>query len=402
MQNVFLLQMVKEQKKNLFTKVDCKPQSAFFPLITMPNETDSYRAGSSCMQPASEPVENPMKKSIVHPFVSTLVKLVVTVGIIWYIVNKLGWNEIAAILHHARAEWIGTTALVFLISNCLGAFQWQLLLKNKGVDLSFFKCTKLYFIGMFFSNFIAGMAAADAVRVTYLKIENKSAKSGFAATFLDRFAGLVAMLAFAAIGSFFLLKQKALENKSLDIAIVALFAVFALLLCILVLIISSRFQKLFFSLLSKSPFPSIFKEGICAVASEVILEAHDRHIILPVVVLSTIIQLLRIFGNITCAASLNLLTPANAHYFFIFVPMLAMLMIIPLPFGVREGLGGTLFMFAGFQPKAAIVMGFLTSVVGIIVTLPGAIAFLIHPIKKNASGPQSSAASSKLSSTIVS
>jgi hypothetical protein len=111
----------------------------------------------------------------------------------------------------------------------------------------------------------------------------------------------------------------------------------------------------------------------------VILEAHDRHVILPVALLSVVIQLLRIGGNITCAAALGLLTPANVHYFFIFVPMLAMLMIVPLPFGVREGVGGALFMFAGFEPQAAFIMGFLTSIVGIIVSLPGGFLFIVKP-----------------------
>jgi glycosyltransferase 2 family protein len=318
-------------------------------------------------------------------FLSTLVKLLVTAGIIWYIVQKLGWNDIVGMLRHARLDWIFATALVFLVSNCIGAFQWQILLKNKGIDLSYWKSTRMYFIGMFFSNFIFGMAAADAVRVTYLKLGNSSAKSGFAATFLDRFAGLIAMLAFAAIGSISLLKQKALENKSLDIALIALLAVFGALLCLLVLIISSRFQRLFFSLLSKTPLPMKIKDGVAVIAREVILEVHDRHVILPVACLSIVIQLLRIGGNITCAASLDLLTSANAHYFFIFVPMLAMLMIIPLPFGVREGLGGTLYMFAGFQPKPAFIMGFLTSIIGIIVTLPGALLFIAKQ-KRSLSG----------------
>jgi hypothetical protein len=214
------------------------------------------------------------------------------------------------------------------------------------------------------------------VRVGYLKLGNSSAKSGFAATFLDRFAGLIAMLAFATVGSIFLLKQKALENKSLDVALVALFVIFGALCCLLILIISSRFQKLFFSILSKTPLPPGLKQAVASITREVILEAHDRHLILPVAALSTIIQLLRIGGNITIAASLHLLTPANAHYFFIFVPMLAMLMIIPLPFGVREGVTGALFTLAGFQKEAAVVMGFLSSIVGIIVTLPGAVLFL--------------------------
>jgi len=229
---------------------------------------------------------------------------------------------------------------------------------------------------MFFSNFIFGMAAADAIRVTYLKIENSSGKAGFAATFLDRFAGLIAMLAFAVFGSLHLLRQKAVESSSMNIALIAVLCTFGMLMGLLVLIISSRFQRLFFIGLSKCPLPVILKDGVSKLVAEVILESHDRHVILPVAMLSLLIQLLRIGGNIICAASLGLLTAANIHYFFIFVPMLALLMIIPMPFGIRESIGGTLFMMAGFKTQAAYIMGFLTSIVGILVTLPGGLVFI--------------------------
>ena len=315
-----------------------------------------------------------MKKTV-----STTIKLLVTAAVIWYIIDKLGWNAIVVTVTHARLKWLIATGAVFLISNCVGAFQWMILLKNKGIDLSYGKSSRLYFIGMFFSNFIFGMAAADAIRITYLKLDKSSGKAGFAATFLDRFAGLIAMLAFAVAGSVLLLKQKAIESRSLDIALIALLVTFGLLVGLFVLIVSSRFQKMFFALVSGSFLPVTMKQGIATLASEVILEAHDRHVILPVAALSTVIQLLRIGGNITCAAALGLLTLANVHYFFIFVPMLAMLMIIPLPFGVREGIGGTLFMLAGFAPHSAFIMGFLTSIVGIIVSIPGGFFFIVKP-----------------------
>ena len=298
-------------------------------------------------RPARYILKNYMKR-----FLSTLGKLLVTAGIIWYIVQKLGWTAISATMGSARPEWLVVTAAVFFISNCIGAFQWQILLKNKGIDLSYAKSLRMYFIGMFFSNFIFGMAAADAVRVTYLKLGKSSGKAGFAATFLDRFAGLIAMLAFAVVGSILLLKQKAIESRSLDIALIAVLCTFGLLLGLLALIVSTRLQKLFFSLLSKSPLPTTVKEGLSSLIAEVILESHDRHVIMPVASLSVCIQFLRIGGNITCAAALGLLTVTNAHYFFIFVPMLALLMIVPLPFGVREGVGGTLFTMAGFHPQA--------------------------------------------------
>jgi uncharacterized membrane protein YbhN (UPF0104 family) len=307
-------------------------------------------------------------------FLSLTLKLLVTAGILWYIVAKLGWHKVVSTVDSANMWWLAATAGVFLLSNCIGAYQWRLLLANKGINVSYRRGMIVYFIGMFFSNFVFGMVAADAVRITYLKVDGNKGKSGFAATFLDRFAGLMAILGFAVVGSILLLKQKALQSASLSLALIALLVTFGLLIGMFLLIVSSHLQKVFFLLLDKSPLP--MKQRIADIAREVILETHDRHLILPVAGLSLVIQFLRIGGNITCAAALGLLTLANIQYFFIFVPMLAILMLIPLPFGVRESVGGTLFMLAGFNPEAAFIMGFLTSIVGIAVTLPGGLFFI--------------------------
>ena len=52
-------------------------------------------------------------------FLSTLAKLLVTAGIIWYIIHKLGWNDISGTLRHTRLDWIVVTALLFFVSNCI-------------------------------------------------------------------------------------------------------------------------------------------------------------------------------------------------------------------------------------------------------------------------------------------
>ncbi len=88
--------------------------------------------------------------------------------------------------------------------------------------------------------------------------------------------------------------------------------------------------------------------------------------------------MLRIIVHIFCAAALGVLTVENYHYFFIFVPIVAMLMTIPFPFGVKESIGGTLFALAGFVPSAAWVMEMLASIVGLTAALPGALFFVTH------------------------
>jgi uncharacterized protein (TIRG00374 family) len=306
---------------------------------------------------------------------SALVKIAVTAGVLACIVWKLGWHEILVTVSHANMAWLACALALFFVSGWLGVVQWQIILKNRGVTLPFSRVFSLYFIGMFFNNFALGIITGDAVKVAYIKIGDGRGKAGFAATFLDRFAGLWAMLGYAIFGSVLLIKQKAVESRSMTLAIVALFVTFALFGGALAFLMSKRLQGYAFRILDIMPFPQ--KEALRRILDETIIETHDTHILLPVGVLSTVVQFMRIGVHILCAGSLGLLSVANIHYFFIFVPVLAMLMVIPLPFGIRESVGGTMFAFAGFQVKSAVVMGFLATIIGSAASLIGGILFIM-------------------------
>jgi uncharacterized protein (TIRG00374 family) len=303
-----------------------------------------------------------------------IAKLAVTAAVIVFIIWKLGWDSIYHTIITARPDWLLAAIVLLFVSGWIGAIQWQIILKNRGIVLPFSRVFALYFIGMFFNNFALGAITGDAVKVAYLAIGDGKGKAGFAATFLDRFAGLWSMLGFAVLGSVLLVKQKTLESASMTFAVIGLAVTFVLFGGILLYLLSTRVQNLLYLVLDALPLWK--KKEIKEILHGTVIEAHDLHILVPVALLTSVVQFMRIVVHILCAASLGLLTAANVHYFFIFVPLLALLMIVPLPFGIRESVGGTLFALAGFKVQAAIVMGFLSSLIGIAVSLLGGIYFV--------------------------
>jgi hypothetical protein len=309
---------------------------------------------------------------------SAFLKILVTAAVLAFIVWKLGWREIFDTCRQADMAWLAGALVLFFVSGWLGVLQWQIILKNRGVTLPFSRVFSLYFIGMFFNNFALGIIAGDAVKVAYIKVGDGRGKAGFAATFLDRFAGLWAMLGYAIFGSVLLIKQKALESGSMTLAIVALFVTFFCFGGVLLFLLSKKMQAAAYLLIDKIPLKK--KDALKKILDETIIETHDVHILLPVGILSTVVQFMRIGVHIMCAGALGLLSAANIHYFFIFVPILAMMMVVPLPFGIRESVGGTLFAFAGFQVHAAIVMGFLATLVGSAASLVGGILFVMNKL----------------------
>jgi uncharacterized protein (TIRG00374 family) len=312
----------------------------------------------------------------------TIAKWVVPIVVCVLIVRSLGWTKIVDAVRQADPLWLAVSLLIFLASIVIGSFQWQLLLLNKGVRIPPLRAFKLYCIALFFNNFFLGVAG-DAVRIAYIKADLGRGKGGLAATFLDRFLGLWSMIAFALVGSLVLLFKGALTNRSMITASLAFLVTFLLFGLICAFIISSRAQAFVLRIFDTVPLPK--KQQIREILQQIAMEAHNRHILIPVALLSMLVQFLRITVHIACGASLGLLTNDNMQYFFVFVPIIAIIMLVPMPFGIKESLEGTLFFFAGFSPQAPeapIIMGFLASLVGIAASLLGGIFFIFMRVRR--------------------
>lgn len=305
----------------------------------------------------------------------TLLKAGVTIGIVILLVYRLGWDDIRKTVVTARPVWLGVAFLLFLASTLIGVVQWRVLLHNRGIPLPLGRSFRLYMIGMFFNNFVMGGIMGDVLKIASIRTCDGKGMAGLAATFLDRFAGLWAMCGFAVGGSFVLMqRQGTLSDGKIGTAVIALLAAFFLFAGIMTLLVCKPLQRVVFFLLDH--LPSNRKLRLHEVLAEMIIEAHDAHLLFIVAALSTIIQVLRIGVHMLAAHSLGLLTAGNFHYFFIFVPVIAMLMTLPLPFGVRETAGGTLFALAGFPGEAAYVMGFLASLAGLAASFIGGLFYI--------------------------
>ncbi|MDR3012554.1 MAG: flippase-like domain-containing protein [Chitinispirillales bacterium] len=322
-------------------------------------------------------------KNHTRKIISSSAKLLATVLIIAFLIRRLGWGTIATTIAGANPLWLAAGSVVFFVSIWLGSVQWYWLLRNRGLSLPFSRTFKLYFVGMFFNNFIMGGIVGDAVKVASIRARDGKGKVGFAATFLDRFAGLWALCGFAVVGSIILLSRGMLTHGRIETAVIALFAAFALFAGIMLFLIFKPIQIFFFSITDRFAF--FRKLKIKEIISEMLFEAQDYKLLASVAMLAFLTQFLRIGSNILIAASLNLVTAENFQYFFIFIPIVSMLMTVPLPFGVRETFGGVLFALAGFQPDAAFIMGFLASLIAIAISSLGGFFFVTEKMYKSSS-----------------
>lgn len=312
-------------------------------------------------------------------------KLLVTILVLYIIVQKLGWNNIVTNFKKINPLYAFYGLACCVVSIVLGALQWHLIMNHKNVKIKFRETFELYYIGMFFNNI--GTLAGDTLKVAYIKTRHSLGKLGFATTFLDRFAGLLTLALFAGCGCLYLVVNG--EFHSPNEIFVAKFVI--CFLCFMgfmsSFLVMRRLRKLLIFIIDKLPIPKKQVLGDIVHASGFTI--HQLPFIFGIGGLSILIQALRIGTHIFSAAALGILTAHNIVYFFIFIPLVALIMIVPLPFGIREAVGGSLFSLTGIPVESAFIMQFMATFIGIIGSLWGGVEFLINvPKNKNKDNQQ--------------
>lgn len=301
-------------------------------------------------------------------------KLVITALVITYVIHKLGWGNIVDTCKKVNGWYALYGLLACVVSIVLGALQWHLLLHRKELRITFRETFELYYIGMFFNNI--GTMAGDTLKVAYIKRRHDLGKLGFAATFLDRFAGLLGLAAFAGAGCLILLLRGELHNPQVLLLVRITMALLLCFACLLAFLMMRRLRRVFIALVNKMPLPK--KEFITDLVNVTGLDVNHLGFVTGIGFLSIAIQGLRIATHIFSALSLGILTPDNFVYFLVFIPLIALVMIVPLPFGVRETIGGSLFHLAGIPLHEAFIMQFMATIIGVAGSLWGGIEFLVN------------------------
>jgi uncharacterized protein (TIRG00374 family) len=132
-----------------------------------------------------------MKKTLM-----TLFQLAVTVAVlIWVFHDPAKRAQMSIALRAADYRWIIGAVLAYGVVEWAAAFRWYVLLKVQGIQLTLRRTIALFFIGMFYNQFLPGGTGGDIIK-TYLLLKETPGKGPGAllAVVFDRVVGLVALI----------------------------------------------------------------------------------------------------------------------------------------------------------------------------------------------------------------
>lgn len=308
-------------------------------------------------------------------------KVVVSLGLIGFLVWKISPGKIAANLKNVNPYWLVAGAGLFSLSSVLGALQWYILLKESEMRISFLTAVRFYFVGLFFNNFLPANVGGDAFKIFDVSKRGYDPFRVFAITLLDRIFGILGLCAVALAASLILLPRGLIENLYIYIGIFG-----GIILSAVVLAFSRPVTRLVRRLFSGI---KLFDLGsrMTIIFNQLGELRNVRPVMFRVTCLALVVQSLRVSTHIMVGGALGLeLSGLVPLYFFVFVPLLGLIMILPISInglGVREGAGILLFAGVSVAGEQALLIEFITYVIMVMVSLAGGIFFLKRHVSRN-------------------
>lgn len=303
---------------------------------------------------------------------STIVRIVVGVGLILFLLWRLDFNRILSNIQSLEISYLFYVLITYLFFVIVSAWRWQVLLDFKKFVIPFGKTCVLYFIALFFNNLLPTTVGGDVMRVVYTMKERKA--DALAIVLVDRILGFVGLFVFALFAVLYLLIVKQ-QTEFLPFIVIGLVAI--------VFITYVFFSERVYSILA----PIAQKIKVLKLG-ERLNRLHEaatefggawRPISLCIIH-SVIIQAL-----LAIAPFFVLLAMGNFDVsilpFFIYVPIINVVSMIPISLnalGVREYFYVLLFARAGVAGETSLAVSLVSFFMLFLLSLIGGIFFIIY------------------------
>lgn len=264
--------------------------------------------------------------------------------------NKIDVRVLADVIKGANKPILLAAFFVFFLSYLLCLLRWEMLLKAAGIRLSFKRVVVSFSGGIFFNLLLPSAIGGDVTRSIDLAAHTKKTAEVIATVFLDRLCGYMALAIFVSLSTIFGWRLVA-DNKLVIISV--LLIVFILTAILLVI-----FNKFIYSKISKllhHPGAGKIRESIKNLHNEVHIFRHRKDVLINSLILSLLVQTISPVVFFLIALSLGI--KVNPIYFFIFVPLIGAVSMLPISLGglgVREGATVFFFMEAGITQGLAV------------------------------------------------
>lgn len=279
----------------------------------------------------------------------------ISIVLLAYLFKQTDEKALFNIVRNSDKALLVTAFFVFSLNYILCLFRWKMLLEAAKINLSLKRVIISFAGGTFFNLFLPSTIGGDFVRSVDLAIHTKRPREIIATVLLDRLSGYIGLVVVALVAT--LLGFKLIAEKGVFLSV-------GLITLILVLVLVVLFNKTVYSKINKflhSARVGGIKESIKNLHHEMHIFRHKQDIILSNLVLSLLVQIISPVSFYIIALSLDV--KVNILYFFIFMPIITAITLLPISIGglgIRDTSTILFFAQAGIGKNTAFAMSLIS------------------------------------------
>ena len=312
-----------------------------------------------------------------------LAKTGLSTGLMVWLFRRVPIVDIAEALRHARGEWLAAAALLLIFSNLVGSYQWHRLLDMAGIKIPFWRTCTYFHVGLFFNNFLPANIGGDIARVIDASRHGPTRATAFSTVLMDRLIGTLALAGLALVTTL-----PAVNQFHLTVVYLSLAMFFALCVLVLWALFHPALLPVLEGVMSRVGLGR-FTPPLDELAARLRGFRSQRRLMAVLFGVAAVTQVSRIGVHVLVARALSL--DIALPYFFLFVPLVAVIVSLPISLngiGVREGAGMVLFGLVGVSRAQAFSLQFTTYLVAVAVSLLGGFIFLLRLPMRRTESPQ--------------
>lgn len=300
-------------------------------------------------------------------------KLAVSLGIISVIVWQVDLRAFANTLLSAKPAWILATIVTFILDQAVTAWVWQKMLSARGMGIPFMAVTRVMWISNFIGAVTPSSMGADVVKVVAVGRYMKNTAEALSSLALFRIAGYVILFLMAAVSAF-IFPERIPDSPMIGAITISLAAGAGLAFFGMVF---SKWAVRVSGLILRGAGLGGVQDRIEQLYSAFTSYASMPRVIAMVALGGVALQILRV--GYVFLLSLAMGFDVDPAVFFVFVPVMAAIMLIPVTvfgIGLREGSYIFLFGYVGLSPAQALGMSALSFALDVAYSLAGGLVYL--------------------------
>jgi uncharacterized protein (TIRG00374 family) len=304
--------------------------------------------------------------------ISRLLRVLISLIVLTIVIVNVGAENLFAALRAIDLKWFAVALIIHLIGIVIRTWRWSMLIKSFGAPVSFGRLFYLYMAGTFFNTFLPTGIGGDVVKIIELAPERGGAQS-FSTVLADRLTGILGSSLIALVVALF-------DPADVPQPVVTLVIVTSASVLIASLLLTQK--RLFDKILAHMPLwpklpTKIHKVYVALTSYSIGAIARSTLISLPFTITLIATQY---------ALAIGLGVNAPVRYFALFIPMVALVQLLPISFsglGVREGAFQLLFSTVGVDNAQAVAMSLMYYIVRVVGGLIGGLMYLVGSLRSD-------------------